>query len=120
MKLKIFYIEYLIEMLLLSRVLHAPWLPLPFFVVLITALLVVKYVIEGFVPHVLLLVLCFFASVLAENSEQAILWHCFSILGGLLYFVPLKLYWLPEHRHPVGFREDILDGNLHYFEFFPL
>jgi len=32
----------------------------------------------------------------------------------------MKMYWLPQAKVHVGFREDILENGLHYMEFYPL
>jgi len=42
-----------------------------------------------------------------------------SICGGLLFFLPVRMYWLPESRQLPGFRHDEVDGR-HYFEFYPI
>ena len=58
---------------------------------------------------------------LGELNELIALQYLASILGGVLHFVPVKMYWLPEAIRLVGFREDSLVGSgLHYYEFYPL
>lgn len=43
-----------------------------------------------------------------------------AIVAVVLYFPPQRVYWLPKQEKTVGFREDSLEGGLHYYEFYPL
>lgn len=52
--------------------------------------------------------------------EIAPIQYASCLIGGLLYFFPLQMYWLPENTKPVGFRDQFIEENLHYFEFYPL
>ena len=120
MKRRIFYIEHLIQMLLLTRSFYAEIIPLSIFIVTIAIMFRVKYDIEGFTILSLLLVIFFLVEVAGEVLTVIFLQYLGSILSGLLYFAPLRFYWLPEHSQTVGFRQDRIGNNLHYFEFFPL
>lgn len=56
----------------------------------------------------------------AELNDSLQLQYVVAILGGIMHFIPMKVYWLPKPIKTVGFREDSLEGGLHYVEFFPL
>ena len=51
-----------------------------------------------------------------ELKSIIYLQYTVSILGGILHFIPVKMYWLPDHLKVVGFREDSLfESGLHYY-----
>ena len=71
------------------------YVPLSIFIVTAMILLRVKYQIEGYTPLTLLLIMFLLVEAVGESYSLVYLQYAGSILGGLLYFVPLKLYWLP-------------------------
>jgi pimeloyl-ACP methyl ester carboxylesterase len=84
-------------------------------------MLVAQYYKEGLTPTLVALLPLLALQVYAELNNSLQLQYLVAILGGVLHFVPLKVYWLPQPVRAVGFREDYsLEGGLHYVEFHPL
>ena len=117
---RVFLVEKFIHMLIVTRVFATHLLSLELFLTVMTALLAAKYFKEGFTPTILALLPILTLEVFAELHEVRSLQYLATILGGLLHFLPLKLYHLPTPTKLVGMEEDALEADLYYVEFHPL
>ena len=61
----------------------------------IAILLMAQYVKEGYTPKFLLLFPLLCMQIFGELNELVIPQYAASVLGGILHFIPLKMYWLP-------------------------
>lgn len=107
-------------MLIVVRLFMVDLFPLSFFLPFLLTMLVAQYFKEGFTPLLVVLFPLLALQVFAEIYGMVQLQYVVAILGGVLHFIPLRVYWLPEAGKLVGFREDSLEGGLHYVEFHPL
>jgi hypothetical protein len=120
MRKRVFLVEKFIHMLIVIRLFTTSLLPLYFFLPFLLAMLLAQFFKEGFTPLLLALLPLASLQIFAEINGILQLQYVVAILGGVLHFIPIKLYWLPEPLKIVGFREESLEGGLHYYEFHPL
>jgi hypothetical protein len=93
---------------------------LEFFLPFLATMIVAQYFKEGFTPILTALLPLLCLQIYGELVGSMQIQYIVSIVGGVLHFLPLKVYWLPEPLKAVGFREESLEGGLHYSEFHPL
>lgn len=120
MRRRAFLIEQFLHTLLVVRVFTTEYLQTEIFIVILMVLEVAQYLREGYTPKFMFLFPLLSLQIFGEINENIQMQYIASLLGGLLHFLPLKMYWLPEPKKIVGFREDTLESNLHYMEFYPL
>ena len=115
MRKRALLVSKFMHMLIVVRLFTTHLFPLEFFAPFMLLLLVAQYYKEGFTPLSLILLPLLCLQIFAELNELVTLQYVVSILGGILHFIPLKLYWLPEPHKLVGFREDeAMESGLHY------
>lgn len=95
MKRRYFILEHITELLILARPFLTEQIPLTFYLLALTLLLALKYHTEGFTPLTLLVVVLLILTTKAEIYQLHSVHYGLAVIAGLLYFVPLKLYWLP-------------------------
>lgn len=108
MRRRAFLIEQFLHVLLVARVFITDYIATEIFIAMLTVLLVVQYYKEGYTPKFLLLFPLLSLQIFGEINENIQVQYIAALLGGVLYFIPLKMYWLPEAKKMVGFREDTL------------
>ena len=101
---RIFLVEKLIHTLIVTRVFTTHLLSVHLFITVIAILLVAKYFKEGFTPTLLALAPILLLEIWGEINESLVAQYIGTVLGGLLHFIPLKLYWLPSELALVGMK----------------
>ena len=108
MKQRAFIIEQFLHTLLVVRVFTTQYIPLEIFIIILILLEAAQYFKEGYTPKFMILFPLLSLQIFGEINQNLQMQYIASLLGGLLHFVPLKMYWLPEPKKIVGFREDTL------------
>lgn len=120
MRKRVFLIEKLIHTLIVLRVFTTNYFGLEVYLPFLLALLFVQYFRQGLTPLVLLLFPITILQAFGEINQSVHMQYLASIIAGILHFIPLKMYWLPQPLKVVGFRNDVLESDLYYSEFYPL
>jgi hypothetical protein len=115
MRRRAFLVAKFIHTLIVVRIFLTHLIPTEYFLAFILFLLIAQYYKEGYTPMILALLPILSLQVFGELNGYIQLQYLASILGGILHFIPLKMYWLPEPLKVVGFREDSLESGLHYY-----
>ena len=95
MRKRVFLVEKFIHTLLVIRVFMTHLFSTELYLISIALLLLAQFYKEGLTPKLLVLLPILSLQAFAEMNQSIQLQYIAAILGSVLHFVPLKLYWLP-------------------------
>jgi hypothetical protein len=104
MQRRVFLVERFIHMLVVIRIFTTHLFPTEYFLPFVITMLVLQHHKEGLTPFTLLLLPLLALQVWAELSGMEQLQYVVAILGGVLHFLPMRVYWLPKSEKVVGYR----------------
>lgn len=99
-----FLIEKFVNLLLVTRVFAIHIIPLSQFLSFLAFVLLLQYFKEGFTPISLALMSLLLLQTTAEVYENITASYLLSLIGGILFLFPFKMYWLPEVSKFVGLK----------------
>ncbi len=101
---RVFLVERFIHMLIVIRLFTTHLFPLHYYLPFLAAILLLQQRKEGLTPMTLILMVLLGIQVWAEVAEMEQLQYVVAILGGVLHFLPMRVYWLPKPDKAVGYR----------------
>jgi len=115
MRKRTLLVEKFINFLIVLRIFTSHLLQLEIYLLIIAALLIAKFIKEGFTPIALAYIPILAFQIIGEVHGYLQLQYISVVVMGLIDFFAPKLYWIPEPQKMVGHCQDSIESGLHYF-----